>query len=178
MVEFVLILVIIAILFFVFITAPPKSDEELKAHKEKLSKASKETLVTVGKYIHLIDAQAAWMRFESEDIESYLQDEIIVLFDPFYSPAVGGVSIQVKSSDVARALEVLAMKPEITEEPVEKYEGTGDPCPKCGSYNIYPYRDVSGILTFVVSLIFYFIAPFPGKKRMHCFDCKHRWKMP
>jgi hypothetical protein len=174
MVEFILILVIIAVLFFVFITVPSKSDEELKVHKEKLSKVSKETLVTVAPYIHLIDAQFAQMKLESEDIESYLADENVILMYPLYSPAVGGIKIQVKSSDAVRAREVLAMKPEITEAPIEKYEGTGDPCPKCGSYNRYQYKDFLGLLSgfsaFLIGL------PLP-RKRMYCFNCKYRWKM-
>lgn len=173
MLEFILIVVVLVIFFLVFITSPPKSEEELKSQKEKLSVASKETLVTVSQYVHLVDAQAAQMRLDSEDIESYLTNENFILMDPLYSLASGGVGIQVKSSDVARAREVLSIKPEITEEPAEEYKSIGDPCPKCGSYNIYPYNDFFGWLSVMSALLF--SLPIP-RRRMYCFDCKHKWK--
>ncbi|MFH1230962.1 MAG: hypothetical protein V1709_05635 [Planctomycetota bacterium] len=173
MLEFILILVVLVIFFFVFISSPPRSEEELKLQKEKLSVASKETLVTVAECIHLIDAQAVQMRLESEDIESYMADENIVLFDPLYSPAVDGVKIQVKSSDVPKALKVLNTKPEVIEEKQEEYKGTGESCPKCSSYNIYPYKYFFGWLSVISALLFG--LPIP-RRRMYCFSCKHKWK--
>jgi len=165
-----LIVVVIAVVGGVIVSAL-RSAEELKSDKNRVD--SQETLMTVAQYLHLVDAQSAQMRLESEDIETYLADENFILLDPLYSPAAGGVRIQVRSSDMTRAREVLAMKPEITEEPVEKYEGIGDPCPKCGSYNIYQYKDFFGLLS--ASSAFLIGLPLP-RKRMYCFYCKHRWK--
>ncbi|HLD35439.1 MAG TPA: hypothetical protein VJC37_01860 [Planctomycetota bacterium] len=185
MLGIILFVVLFAVVFGV-IASSLKSAGELRADKDRVE--SKERVVTVGQYIHLIDAQFAQMRLESEGIEVYLGDDNLILMDPLYSLAIGGVRIQVRSSDALRARELLELKPgTTTEEPAEKYQGAGDPCPKCGSHDTYPYRGASGIFSLILAfllasvnlfLALVFLAPAPWGKRMYCFECKHRWKAP
>ncbi|HLD36914.1 MAG TPA: hypothetical protein VJC37_09350 [Planctomycetota bacterium] len=176
MLGIILFVVLFAVVLGI-ILASLKSVQELKEDKSRV--VSKETLVTVGQYINMIDAQSAQMRLESEDIETYMDDDNFIMLGPLYSPASGGVKIQVKSSDVGKALEILGAKPEITEDPAEKYQGDGDPCPQCGSHSTYPYKGLSGsIISFVIVSLVTSIAPVLMRKLMYCFDCKHKWKAP
>jgi hypothetical protein len=46
-------------------------------------------------------------RLESEGIACFVQDELTVQANPFYSNAIGGVKLQVRQSDMRRAIEIL-----------------------------------------------------------------------
>ena len=46
-------------------------------------------------------------RLESEGIECFAQDELMAQANPLYSNAIGGIKLQVRSSDVERASEIL-----------------------------------------------------------------------
>jgi len=46
-------------------------------------------------------------RLESEGIECFVQDELTVQVNPFYSNAVGGVKLQVRESDVEKTMKLL-----------------------------------------------------------------------
>jgi hypothetical protein len=47
-------------------------------------------------------------RLEAEGIETYVQDELTIQVDPFYSNALGGIKLMVHQADVPRATEILA----------------------------------------------------------------------
>jgi hypothetical protein len=53
------------------------------------------------------DAAIIKGRLESEGIECFLKDELTVQVDNFYSNALGGVKLQVKESDSAKAIKIL-----------------------------------------------------------------------
>ncbi len=46
-------------------------------------------------------------RLESEGIECFVKDEFMAQVYHFYSAAIGGVKLQVKESDLAKAVEIL-----------------------------------------------------------------------
>ena len=46
-------------------------------------------------------------RLESEGIECFVQNELTAQVQPFYSNAIGGIKLQVKEEDVAKAIEIL-----------------------------------------------------------------------
>jgi hypothetical protein len=46
-------------------------------------------------------------RLESEGIECFVQDELSVQVNPFYSNALGGIKLQVKKSDLEQTVEIL-----------------------------------------------------------------------
>ncbi len=60
----------------------------------------KEKLVTVARFSYLSEAHLVKTRIESEGIECYLQDENMVNLGWHYSNLMGGLRLQVKSSDV------------------------------------------------------------------------------
>jgi hypothetical protein len=46
-------------------------------------------------------------RLESEGIECFVQDELTLQVQPFYSNAIGGVKLQVKDCDLKQAVAIL-----------------------------------------------------------------------
>lgn len=69
-----------------------------------------ERLITIATFSQPIMAELARTRLEAESIGCFIADESIVMMNPFYSPAVGGVKLQVRESDIQRALEVLRQR--------------------------------------------------------------------
>jgi hypothetical protein len=58
-------------------------------------------------------------RIEAEGIECFLQDELTVQVNPFYSNAIGGVKLQVKESDLKEATEILRQGGYIEENDIQ-----------------------------------------------------------
>jgi hypothetical protein len=65
-------------------------------------------LETVATFTDLTQAQSARSALESAEIESFLLDEATGSIDWGLMPAMGGLRLQVRSADAARAREVLA----------------------------------------------------------------------
>jgi len=64
-------------------------------------------LITVKTFTYPLDLAVVRGRLESEGIRCFVQDEMMAQVNPFYSNAIGGVKLQVRESDVARAVEIL-----------------------------------------------------------------------
>lgn len=64
-------------------------------------------LVTIYTATYPLDIFVLRARLESENIECFVQDELTLQTNPFYSNAIGGVKLQVNQEDVEQAKEVL-----------------------------------------------------------------------
>ena len=62
-------------------------------------------------------------QLEMEGIEVMVKDELTALVNPMYSNAVGGIKLQVRESDVPRAIEILKRVGYINEEELKTPEG-------------------------------------------------------
>ena len=63
--------------------------------------------VTIKTFTYATEVAVIRGRLESEGIECAVQDELTVQANPFYSNAIGGVKLQVRQSDVRKAIEIL-----------------------------------------------------------------------
>jgi hypothetical protein len=63
--------------------------------------------VTIKTFTYSTEVAIIRGRLESEGIECAVQDELTVQANPFYSNAIGGVKLQVRQSDVQKAIEIL-----------------------------------------------------------------------
>lgn len=68
---------------------------------------SKDKLVTVATFPLPQDAYVIRTRLEAEGIYSFLKDEFTVQTDNFLSNAIGGVKLQIRESEVERAIPLL-----------------------------------------------------------------------
>ncbi len=66
-----------------------------------------ETLITVKTFTYPIELAVVRGRLESEGVECFIQDEMMAQVNPFYSNAIGGIKLQVKRSDIEKAIEIL-----------------------------------------------------------------------
>lgn len=59
-------------------------------------------------------------RLEAEGIECFIKDELTAQVNPLYSNAIGGVKLQVRESDLEKAIEILKEGDYITDSDLEK----------------------------------------------------------
>ncbi|MDR2936358.1 MAG: hypothetical protein LBU80_03340 [Rikenellaceae bacterium] len=67
----------------------------------------KSELITVKTFVLPQDAALVRAFLESEGVECFVQDELTVQVDNFYSTAVGGVKLQVRKRDLQEAVVAL-----------------------------------------------------------------------
>ena len=130
-------------------------------------------------------------RLESEGITCFVKDELTVQVYPFYSNAIGGVKLQVRESDLNRAVEILTETRYIKDEDLQSSDefpclndySDGQPkandgvkilCPICGSEEVVQSKK-AGWFFLVTSLLLGCPTPFLQKK-YYCFDCKQEFK--
>lgn len=130
-------------------------------------------IVTIATYSYPLEAEIAKGKLESEGIWAFVADDYVVTMNWLYSAAVGGVKLQVKESDVQRALHVLNHNAYIEEDGL--YEDYDHPrCPRCMSFNTQ-YQTFEPRLVFLSWLLLSFPLPFV-KKKWKCMDCGCSWK--
>ena len=134
-----------------------------------------EELVTIKTFFYIHETLLVEPSLQSEGIDYILKDQHTVAIDPLVSNAIGGIKLQVKRSDVVKAVAIinnLDQNSRISESENEiivedkKFAKTLEECPKCNSEEIYVKR-----FTFLESIFYSF-----AKRAHYCKDCKHQWK--
>ena len=134
-------------------------------------------------------------RLESEGIACFVQDELTVQVNPFYSNAVGGVKLQVKESDLNHAVDILketgymkdkdlrpsneSLRANNYSEKRKNANGEVMPfCSICGSEEVVQSKKAGWFFLFtsVLLLPFGIFSPF-FQKTYYCFDCKQEFKL-
>jgi hypothetical protein len=64
-------------------------------------------LITIARFIRIHEAYEVKMKLELEGIECFIPDEMYAKNYWFYLTGAGGVRLQVKEKDAAKALEIL-----------------------------------------------------------------------
>ena len=115
----------------------------------------------------------------SYGIECFLSDELMVTLNGNFSPAIGGVKLQVFEKDIDR-INVLLKSENSDPEPEQSIENEDSKivCPKCHSFNVSYGTSVKKKFGLWIALLFSFIImipfrsyPFTTRKAYHCFDC-------
>lgn len=127
------------------------------------------TLTSVSQPFEAVPIQ---MKLSACGIETELKGEMTVAVDPLLSNAIGGIQIQVSSSDTAQAAEILA---EHRREEQAAEELRARTCPKCNHQNGGPVKRPLpiGILVVLTLGIFSLLYPWP---RYKCPDCQNTWR--
>lgn len=138
-----------------------------------------EPLVTVATYNDPSLAHVDRVILEQQDFTPVVTDGNIVAMDWLYSNAVGGVKLQVPSSQLAAARDVLATPLEFEEEadvaPPHRL------CPQCGSDQVYRVKawrkSMFGLMLGIMLVIGLWFILFPiFGRRLECDACGHQWK--
>lgn len=124
------------------------------------------SLVTVIALGNSVEAHVIKSKLESEEIECFIADEHTINANPLYSNALGGVKVQVRCADLARAQEILGIHPEVRAAPTT--------CPKCGSKHV-TFSKWPGILNLLAFLSLN--AFFPRSRlQWNCKACGNSWR--
>ena len=135
--------------------------------------AMSQRLVMVRRYRDLSEAVVARTMLESAGIFCYLRDENVVRLDWFYSNAVGGIRLELRPEDKARAEELLS-QPTPQTIAFDGHEEYAQPrCPRCGSIDItFEGRARSAALVSITMLG----LPLPlGVAAWRCNGCDCLW---
>jgi type III secretory pathway lipoprotein EscJ len=111
-----------------------------------------EQLITIKAFLTPSEASMMKSLLEAEDMYCFLKDENSVVMMPYMANAIGGVKLQVRESDVVKAVEVLKQAGFIKE-----------PQPKRGWFK---ENKVLIILSLIVLYVFlyYFLPTIPSFK--------------
>ncbi|MFH6603338.1 DUF2007 domain-containing protein [Maribacter algicola] len=117
------------------------------------------TFYTLGSFEFPADVQIIKGKLESEGIPVFLRDENTLNSDPLISSAIGGVKLQVYSSDKDRAVEIY------NEIRAYAVDDDGNPiiCPNCRASKSEVYYNGKGI--------FYRLFPFFESRKYRCLKC-------
>ncbi|MEX0287915.1 MAG: DUF2007 domain-containing protein [Flavobacteriaceae bacterium] len=114
---------------------------------------------TLGAFEYVADVQIIKGKLESEGIKVFLRDENTLNTDPLISSAIGGVKLQVYTSDKIRATEIY--------DEIRNYalDDNNEPvvCPNCKAEKSEVYYSRRGL----VNKLF----PFFEKKKYKCTVC-------
>ncbi|WP_422857945.1 DUF2007 domain-containing protein [Flagellimonas sp. S174] len=114
---------------------------------------------TLGTFEFPADVQIIKGKLESEGIPVFLRDETTINSDPLISSAIGGVKLQVYTSDKVRAEGIF--------NEIRNYatDNNGNPivCPNCKAAKSEIYYSRKGI--------FYKLFPFFEPKKYRCMNC-------
>ncbi|MBU0494185.1 MAG: hypothetical protein KKA73_24265 [Chloroflexi bacterium] len=135
-------------------------------------------LITIAAFSHQAEAHIPQARLEAEGIWSFIADRETVGANWLYSNAVGGVKLQVRDTDLDRAIEILGIEPPEIEfddaDWMDEEQDDESTCPSCQSDNIHYERFAMRPL-FATWLLFG--IPLPFLKRMwKCNDCGYEWR--
>ena|SRR5690554_3722805 len=114
---------------------------------------------TLATFEYVADVQILKGRLESDGIPVFLRDEHTLNSDPMISHAIGGVKLQVYSSDRERATEIY------NEIRAYATDGQGNLriCPNCRAQRMELHFNRKGL--------FYKLFPFFEKRKYKCLNC-------
>ena len=114
---------------------------------------------TIAAFEYVADVQIVKGKLESEGIPVFLKDENTLNSDPIISNAIGGVKLQVYTSDKEKALEIY------NEIRAYAIDNSGNPisCPNCKAQKSEAYYERK--------TIFHKLFPFFEKRKYKCLNC-------
>jgi len=133
--------------------------------------------VTIATYIGAWEAHLARTKLESEGIYALVLDDQTASINWIYSSAHGGVRLQVREEDSARAIHLLETTSKI--EPALQQESpaldtTAPLCPACGSSNISRAR--FSLPVAVLSFLLFGLPFLFNRKLVVCTNCGRKWR--
>lgn len=141
-------------------------------------------IVVYQSYIDPLKANIVKGLLDSYGIECFLTDENMSTLYSQYSPAIGGVKLNVFEKDID-SINSLISAENINSETgfSDEEEVIGPICPKCNSANVGYSGSVkrkfglwSAVIFSLISIFAMISYPFYQRKTFHCFDCEHEFK--
>ena len=142
-------------------------------------------LVTIARFSFPYQAHLLAGRLESEGIQAFVQDELQLQISPWMDNTLGGVRVQVKTSDEIAAHEVMkniqdAVTPDIELHAALDIDGkiydlVNGICPECGKAAVYLARSGNVAATGAVAFVLAFGIPIKLEHKYFCYSCHYEW---
>jgi len=129
-------------------------------------------LVTIARYSMPYEAHLAKARLEAEGIPVFIADEHLLSINWLYTPAVGGIKVQVPEDWVEAARDILTTDHQ--DEIADIDEEPSITCPRCGGHNATMVLGDPVIL--ILTLVLLGAPSFFLREKMKCHTCGHLFK--
>ena len=113
-------------------------------------------------------------KLESQGIEVFLRDQLTIDSNPFYSDALGGIRMFVKTEDFDKANEIIG---DVSLYPVNDENVEPIICPKCGTEETekeVSVTDWKSLLSYALSVLV-MVIPFHSTHKHKCRACKFEY---
>jgi hypothetical protein len=136
-------------------------------------KPTEDKIITFESYYDPMLAHIIRSRLEANGISCFIADENIVMGNPIYNQAVGGVKLKIFEKDIERCREILASEGDLHESDhfeTDDENNTYVVCPNCASTNVSNITENkdNGFLDTMMNLA----NPFHAQKNWHCHNCQ------
>ncbi|HKG06306.1 MAG TPA: LITAF-like zinc ribbon domain-containing protein [Pedobacter sp.] len=122
-----------------------------------------------------IEASIVKSRLIDSGVQCFLSDEHMMVVNPLYNQALGGVKLHLFERDALLARQIL--EDENVQLPIEELESNTVTCPECSSNHVgyvQATKNRFSILTMLISFVF-LLFPFYARKTHHCFNCENEF---
>ena len=130
-------------------------------------------LVTIARCGTVATADLVRSVLESAGVEAFLQDQYLSQVFAFATGPIGGIKVQVRSSDLPAAIEALRRAPAASDAEAATAPAPLIVCPQCGSTDarFHPAEPLGFVIVLLEKLL-----PLPFLHgRWRCEECGKRW---
>ena len=135
-------------------------------------------LITIATYVSPLEAHLAKGRLEAEGIPAFIAHEHHIWANWMLSNALGGVKVQINSSDTESAQQIIKTHNAggYQADLDETQDTNTNPCPACGSNNITSRRSKLAVFLVFISLGLLGVVFNIRKNHHQCNDCSQTWQ--
>jgi hypothetical protein len=143
-------------------------------------------LATVAQFSYAYQAHLLAGSLEAEGIESYIHGENFVSVYPFMVNDGNGIHVQVRSSQLAQAREIMnriqsqaipdTELPKALNVDAKVFHLVHGNCPECNSASIYLQQENAAAVLGVAAIVFALTVPVKVDANYICYNCQHSWK--
>lgn len=133
------------------------------------------TFVNIARFQYSSEAQIVKGKLQSEGIEVFLADQVLIDTDPLVSQAIGGIKLNVYADDEERARAIIS---EIHDYSLDD-KGERVVCPNCDSTRVKVYTHIKDVRSFFAFLFSFltFALPIHYKYDYHCENCEEKFTL-
>lgn len=143
-------------------------------------------LITIARFQFPYQAHLLAGKLDAEGIMAFVQDENQIAIAPWLNNTLGGVRVQVRTSDEAAAKEVMQLIEDsvtpstelhaVIEVGGKTFDLVKGICPECSQAAIYLARPAGLVTAGAAAFVVTMMIPIKLQHNYFCFSCNYEWK--